>query len=272
MLGRDFALLALVVSSGVVGCDGRSVSDDGSESGGSAAGGSASGGSSGSAVGGASSGGASGSATGGSSTGGASGSATGGSSTGGASGSATGGSSTGGAGGSATGGSSSGGGGGLPPDFTSCDVPSDCVLAANSCCVCGMPELSNMTAVNVESATEYFQSICPTGQICECATFLNPNLLATCDNGVCRAVDVRKDPASACTDATDCRVRVRECCECGGDTTPGSLIAVIRGGNAYSELVCDPQTGCAACIPSYPPEASTRCDAGHCVLVDGRVP
>jgi hypothetical protein len=169
------------------------------------------------------------------------------------------------------GGSTSGGTGGLPPDFTSCDVPSDCVLAANSCCVCGVPELSNMTSVNVESADDYYTSICSMEPVCGCPTALNPNLLATCDDGMCRAVDVRQDPSSACTDDADCRVRVRECCECGGDTSPGSLIGVGPG-NAYDQLVCDPRAACAECAPSYPPEATTRCDAGHCVLIDGRLP
>jgi hypothetical protein len=174
---------------------------------------------------------------------------------------------TAGTGGSAAGGSSGGGGfsGG-----TGCDVPTDCVLVPASCCVCGMPELPDVTAVNVASQEEYLGSICGMGPACGCPIALNPNLAATCDAGTCRAVDVREHVASECADDRDCRVRVSQCCECGGDTSPGALIAV-NSTLEYEELVCDPLGLCADCAPSYPTEASAHCASNHCELVDERL-
>jgi len=183
-----------------------------------------------------------------------------GSAAGGTSGTATGGTAT---GGTATGGSGGGSGG------TGCGVPSDCTLVGSSCCVCGMPELADVTAVNQKGASEYAQ-MCGMSPACLCPTELNPNLVATCDSGTCQKIDIREHAATECGDDDECRVRVSQCCECGGDTSPGSLIAV--GLNlVYDELVCDPLGLCTDCAPEYPPEASARCDAGHCALVDERL-
>jgi hypothetical protein len=134
-----------------------------------------------------------------------------------------------------------------------------------------MPELSDITAVNGERAEEYLQTVCPNGPVCLCPTALNPNLFATCDGGTCRAFDVREHEASSCTMDDDCRVRTRGCCECGGDTSPGSLIATAWGGT-FDALVCDPMAGCPECAPLYPPEATASCESDHCVLVYARLP
>ena len=179
----------------------------------------------------------------------------------------TGGAATGGSSGTATGGSSGSGG---VAGATSCEVPGDCVLVPSSCCVCGVPELGDVTAVNVGAAGQYLEALCAMSPACGCPTALNPNLVATCDSGTCQKIDIREHAATECGDDDECRVRVSQCCECGGDTSPGSLIAV--GLNlVYDELVCDPLGLCTDCAPEYPPEASARCDAGHCALVDERL-
>lgn len=162
------------------------------------------------------------------------------------------------------------GAGNAPSDFTHCSVPSDCVLRPTSCCVCGAPELDEVAAVNADHAQEYVDAICPGGPACACPSAPNPNLLATCVEGTCRAIDVREDDASSCTSDDDCRVRATACCECGANTSPGTLIAV-RSDGSYSTLVCDPGTACDECAPVYPPEATTSCESGNCAFHDSRL-
>jgi hypothetical protein len=184
-----------------------------------------------------------------------------GSSSGGTSGAGIGGTS-----GAATGGSSGSGG---APNVTGCQVPSDCMLVPSSCCVCGVPEIGDVTAVNQEGAAEYTQT-CGMGPACLCPTALNPNLVATCASETCRAIDIREHAVSECSDDGECRVRASQCCECGGDTSPGSLVAVATG-LGYDELVCDPLGLCTDCAPDYPPEATATCESGRCTVVDERL-
>jgi hypothetical protein len=71
-------------------------------------------------------------------------------------------------------------------------------------------------------------------------------------------------PSTECQSPADCRVRTTDCCECGGATDPEHLIAIaISGDAAYSALVCDPNTACTECAPTYPP-AQVVCVDGHC--------
>ena len=184
---------------------------------------------------------------------------------GGANGSATGGASgnAGGTSGSATGGAS--GSGGIP-DVRRCEVPSDCALVAGTCCLCGVPELEDLTAINAGEAAEWSRALCAMEPPCGCPSAMNPNLVATCESGTCVAIDVREHAVSECSGDTDCLVRATECCECGASTDPENLIAVGQTGG-YQALVCDPMTGCPECIPFYPPEVAARCAGGHCALV-----
>jgi hypothetical protein len=184
-----------------------------------------------------------------------------GSSSGGTSGTGTGGTS-----GAATGGSSGSGG---TRDGTACEVATDCVLVPSSCCVCGVPEIGDVTAVNQEGAAEYTQT-CGMGPACLCPTALNPNLVATCASETCQAIDIREHAVSECSDDDECRVRVSQCCECGGDTSPGSLVAVGTVLD-YGALVCDRLGLCTGCAPEYPAEATALCESGHCTLVDERL-
>jgi hypothetical protein len=216
-------------------------------------------------------GGASGNATGGASgnvTGGASGSATGGASgsaTGGASGSVTGGASGSGMAGTAPMAGASGSDG--IPDIRSCELLSDCALVPRTtCCLCGAPELDDLTAVNVRSATEYTRALCAVMPPCQCASYPNPNLVATCDSGTCVAIDIHEHAVSACTEDAGCRVRVTDCCECGASTSVTNLIAVGQT-LGYEALVCPPMTLCPGCAPVYPSIVTAHCTAGHCGLV-----
>lgn len=150
-----------------------------------------------------------------------------------------------------------------------CADNSECELALDRCCgPCGEPTLDDFDAINGEYREEHREAVCPEPEPCpECASQPNPALGATCEDSLCRGFDVRTMDLSACTADDDCRLRVTECCECGGDTSPASLIAIRADANAeYQSLVCDVETGCAGCAPVYPTdEVEAHCaDDGHC--------
>ncbi len=156
------------------------------------------------------------------------------------------------------------------PDPRDCSVPSDCVVTANTCCgECGEATLGGSTAVNQDSLADYRDMLCAEDPICPaCATMLNPELVATCEADRCEVVDLGMDAMTECTAADECIVRTVDCCECGGATDRGSLIALNQDARAdYEALVCDPGTGCAECAPVYPADVSAVCDAGRCTLV-----
>jgi hypothetical protein len=92
----------------------------------------------------------------------------------------------------------------------------------------------------------------------------DPTLLATCRGGSCVVVDLQAHPATACSDASECRLRTNACCECGGPVDDDHLVAIGTGGG-FDALVCDPGIGCPECAPGYPP-ATFECKAGHCVI------
>lgn len=156
------------------------------------------------------------------------------------------------------------------PDPRACSQPSDCVVTANTCCgECGQATLDGSTAVNEDALATYRDSLCDDDPICPaCPSAPNPELVATCEADRCEVVDLGMDALTECTSSDQCRVRTVDCCECGGATDPGSLIAIRadREGD-YAALVCDLGTGCPECAPVYPSDVSAVCDAGRCTLV-----
>ena len=123
-----------------------------------------------------------------------------------------------------------------------------------------------MHGVNASSVEAHFMAVCPVPMPCpRCATFLNPYLIATCNGGRCEPRDTRLEGYASCSVDEECRLRTRECCECGGTTDPYSLIAIrIDMDPAYSSAVCDPLMACPECLPMYPSEARAVCRMGHC--------
>ncbi len=149
-----------------------------------------------------------------------------------------------------------------------CSRPSECTLAIDTCCgPCGTPALDDYDAILATASAAHMASVCPMPDpICpDCAVMVNPSLGATCNEGRCEAFDVRQLPLSACTTDDACRIRTRDCCECGGAIDPGSLIAVRGDARAeYQLLVCD-DLACPECAPSYPTDLEAYCaDDGHC--------
>ncbi|MCB9583905.1 MAG: hypothetical protein H6718_00815 [Polyangiaceae bacterium] len=184
---------------------------------------------------------------------------------GGSAGSAGNGGSAGNAGGAGNAGTSgSGGTAGVPND---CQVPSDCVVMPISCCgSCGVPSRGDAQAVRKDQAQAVSQAACGEGSGCPaCAAPPDPTLLATCEAGQCTLVDLQEDPITECMTGEDCRIRTDTCCECGGPTDEGHLIAIRKDGN-FESLVCDPNTGCDDCIPDYGTSGfvQAECIKGRC--------
>lgn len=157
-------------------------------------------------------------------------------------------------------------------DFASpCSRHDECTLAINDCCgPCGVPGLDDYDAILISRADDHRRSVCAEDDpvACpECATLVNPALGATCREGRCQEYDVRALPLSACAQDDECRLRVRDCCECGGDTSPFALIAVrVDSTGDYAGLVCD-DLACPECEPTYPDTVEAYCAGdGHCAV------
>lgn len=188
--------------------------------------------------------------------------------------SACGGSSTGGGAGGAggAGGGGGGGGGGGTAGLTQCSRTSECIVAPESCCgTCGAATARDAVALAVTYASTYRTQACADqgGVGCPaCAGRDDPTLLATCRAGECELVTLATDPITACTSSTECKLRTRDCCECGGDTSQAGLIAVRTDSEStYAGLACDEGQGCPECAPEYPAGASAECLIGRCTVV-----
>jgi hypothetical protein len=162
----------------------------------------------------------------------------------------------------------------LPADLFACDVPSDCKVVPASCCGgCGAPRRGDALAIAGDKLGEHREMVCDDQQACpDCdSLFLDPTLVATCRDARCALVDLLEHAASACESDDECSLRTPDCCPCGGDYSPGRVIAVTSQ-SAYAELVCDPEQGCDGCLPSYPSEVTAACNAqGHCETEDPRL-
>lgn len=153
-----------------------------------------------------------------------------------------------------------------------CTRNDECALAITDCCgPCGVPTLADFHPILASRAADHAAFVCPDpgGAHCaDCAVLPHGHLGAVCEAGRCTGYDVRQLPLSACTTDADCRVRTRDCCECGGATDRGSLIAVRVGADEYAALVCD-ETSCPECLPTYPSNVEAYCAPdGHCDLRD----
>jgi hypothetical protein len=155
-----------------------------------------------------------------------------------------------------------------------CTEPADCILAAEEgCCFpCGDTlTLEQVTAVNREHASAYYESQCPGELECpDCIRATNPSLQTTCNaSSHCEVFDVRRLPLSACASDAECRVRVPDCCECGALVDPESLIALNADEvGSYLSRVCGPFDGaCDPCAAVYPDTVEAYCAAdGHCAV------
>lgn len=147
-------------------------------------------------------------------------------------------------------------------------------MIPSSCCgSCGAATRGDARAVNRDRASEAQSNACGSEQGCPaCYGVDDPALFAVCKSGTCQIQDLADDASAECTSDLDCAIRTRECCECGGDTSPGSLVA-ISDPQAFGELVCSGTEACGECLLVYPSGVQARCgSSGHCELVDTRLP
>ncbi len=145
----------------------------------------------------------------------------------------------------------------------SCTTHADCTLTSRDCCfACGIQEPANMLAVRADSLTVQLNA-CENSGCPECATSFNPALQSACIDGQCQLIDLT--PYAACTSDEDCRLRTKDCCECGGDTT--NLISVNASFPSTPDWCAD-DVACDACLPDYGSFAIPSCavDQGMCTM------
>ena len=151
-----------------------------------------------------------------------------------------------------------------------CTMPSDCVLRTAGCCApCGAPSVDDVDGVRSDRTAAHHAEVCPeepVGGCPLCPSQLNPWLFAFCIEDTCTAVDLRLRELTTCDEDDDCHLRVRDCCECGADMSIFNIVAVAEESlAAFADRVCDPGTGCDACVPEYPGTVEAYCtDEGHC--------
>lgn len=158
------------------------------------------------------------------------------------------------------------------PNYDACQAPSDCVVAGGGCC--GLCPSSNITAHDLTAYNRAYEaevSQCGTADIAcaACAPVAGntlPYFVPNCVRGECVVEDIRTSSATACQDASECRLRYgSNCCEgCGG----ASNLIAVRNDGTFEELVCsgEPQA-CPACAPQPLPGAQASCISGHCEVV-----
>jgi hypothetical protein len=160
-------------------------------------------------------------------------------------------------------------------DWGACALTSECTLARDMCCGgCPFDAIENLDGVNVAYATEHMAEVCPDPTMvgCEpCGVRVDPLSIpghfSPCRAGRCTPVDIAAEPITECTIDADCRVRARDCCECGADVSDANLVAIrVDAGAAFAELACDADASCDLCAPVYPEEVQAVCDAGRCRL------
>ncbi|HMI82956.1 MAG TPA: hypothetical protein VK550_02625 [Polyangiaceae bacterium] len=176
---------------------------------------------------------------------------------------------TGGAGGMGGVGGATGGTGGAAgtidsgTEWGACTGPGQCELAAK-CCACGELGLGQLIAIH-SSQRDAFRKSCSDMPPCPpCVGTVAPNLIAVCEAGRCRGIDIQSDPAyTKCGSDQDCMLRSGlGCCECPdmGQWVPISLAGSIL----VKSQVCAPSTSCPKCLPMPPLETRPICRSGVC--------
>lgn len=152
-------------------------------------------------------------------------------------------------------------------ELRACTEDDECTVVPESCCgSCGAATRGDAIGVHRDRASAYSGMACSGSVGCPaCYMQQDPTLIATCREGQCTVVDLQQHEVTECTGASECRLRTRDCCECGGDSSRGGLIAVRTDAEAtYTSLVCAEGAPCPECAPSYPQEAEAICSSGRC--------
>jgi hypothetical protein len=154
-----------------------------------------------------------------------------------------------------------------PPDvlLTGCDVNSQCVIRAESCCgSCGAATADDWIALNVADLDDYSAAVCVGIGCPECARPDDPWLVASCSMGDCVGTDLRLSPLTECAAASDCVLGPRQCCDCGLLGELSTIAYNPARGSPYG-LICDPDIICPPCVPTFDGLAAD-CVGGRCVV------
>ena len=159
--------------------------------------------------------------------------------------------------------------GGAGGSFSACTLTSECLVRPQSCCgACGAAVRGDAIAMRLDAQYAYMQAYCADAGCPACWRPQDPTLLATCASSTCTLVDLSTLPLTSCTANSDCRLRTKSCCECGGAIDTDSLIAIRVGAEAdYMGLACDVQHACDNCLPPLPWGARAECVEGRCAVV-----
>jgi hypothetical protein len=187
-------------------------------------------------------------------------------------GGAAGSSGTGGAGGAGGAGGSAGAAGSAGSagvDWSACDGPGQCVIAAPGCCgdPCGQPPLTAYDGVNEAYLQDHHDATCDSdgGVGCPgCMSQRDPHFGARCNAGHCQPFDIRD--YAQCTTDSDCMLRFGVGC-CPGGCDLGQIVSVSKDAETkLTDWMCGPNPPpCASCpMPSgYLP----ACINGVCGVV-----
>lgn len=155
------------------------------------------------------------------------------------------------------------------PRFDTCETPSDCELGAGGCCgVCDGP---NVSAHDFTSYNRKYAGMISTCGDVACGPCPEPPsdgirkyFFADCVQGRCVVGDFRNSPTTACSQETDCMLRLGTGC-CPSCGSINDLIAVRRDGS-FDAFVCGGvPTPCAACA-RVEVEKRAVCTDGRCAI------
>jgi len=150
-------------------------------------------------------------------------------------------------------------------DWGACTGPGQCELVATKCCACGELGLGELVAIHSSQRDAFRKEICGNMAPCPpCVGTVAPNLMAVCDAGRCRGIDIQSDPTyTKCGGDQDCTLRSGlACCEC---PEMGEWVAIsFAGSMLVKSQVCAPNTSCQKCTPIPPPETRPICRNGVC--------
>jgi hypothetical protein len=150
-------------------------------------------------------------------------------------------------------------------EWGACTGPGQCELVTAKCCACGEIGLGQLVAVNSSQRDAFSKAICGNMPPCPpCVGTIAPNLIAVCEAGRCRGIDIQSDPTyTKCGNDQDCTLRSGlGCCEC---PETGEWVPISHAGSILvKSQVCAPSTGCPKCIPTPPLETRPICRNGVC--------
>jgi hypothetical protein len=156
-------------------------------------------------------------------------------------------------------------------DMDACASTGDCMALEVGCCgSCEQGNNHSFVAINRRHNAAFLQTRSCPGIACGACPVVDEvettsqYFGAICREGACTVVDIRETAATQCMRDEDCELRDGVACCNGCD---GRGLVSVRP-QAFLELLCAdaPEQGCPPCAPVIPPEFTSLCSAGRCVV------